>query len=194
MTKKGLFSIFLLLTGILVFTSSCSSDDNEDRQNDALEFDATPAQDYDGISIDFKLLNSDNMALKSFREGEDILFSLKIENNRDSVVVMPTITELAKDMFHVYSVTGKDFGKPWDTILTGLGATFFFTGTPKTFRYSWLGGIEEYPVEELQKESYATFRRMTLRSPLPKGDYYSQFEITIDGGRKIVCRKDFTVK
>ena len=83
MTKKGLFSIFLLLTGILVFTSSCSSDDNEDRQNDALEFDATPAQDYDGISIDFKLLNSDNIALKSFREGEDILFSLKIENNRD---------------------------------------------------------------------------------------------------------------
>lgn len=195
--KKKVYAIsfFLLLLGIESFAVSCSSDDKEE-QRIVLDIDTAPAQDYNGICIDFKLLNSDSVAIKTFKEGENILFNLEIENRRDTVVYMPTVTILAEDMFHVYSAYGRDYGKPWDWLQTGLAVTLFFPKTSKVFCYSWLGEIDtdpSSPDERQSRHSFANFRRASVRAPLPKGDYFTQFEMEIDGGKKIVCRKDFKV-
>lgn len=76
------FPLFLLFAGICTFALSCSSnDDANSNDNDAKETvltDMNTRQDYDSISVDFCLLNSEGQAVTTFKEGEQIIFRLTV--------------------------------------------------------------------------------------------------------------------
>ena len=189
-------SLFLLLMGMLA--ASCSSDDNDDPQPqpEVLDLDTEPAKDYDGLSVQLQLLNSDSVALKTFKEGEDIIFMLSITNNREEVATIPAIVLLAEDIFHIYSVEGDDLGKPWDDYITsGSGVCLVWTNRPQVFDCCLDGVIEPFSFDEFDKAYDHTIhlKKRTLHSKLPKGNYYTKFDMPFEKGQIITFKKEFKV-
>ena len=71
------FLLCLFIVGICNYVCSCSSNDDVE---DTVEIDLNTVQDCDSISVDFRLVNSEGQAVKTFKEGEQILFRLTVTN------------------------------------------------------------------------------------------------------------------
>ena len=63
-------------------------------KKDETVFDNDPPQHFDGLTVTYQLLNKDSIPMKSFKQGEDIIFSLIIKNNRDTTVSLPLIDSI----------------------------------------------------------------------------------------------------
>ena len=113
MIKKFLLCLFIV--GICNYVCSCSSDDDVE---DTVEIDLNTVQDCDSISVDFRLVNSEGQAVKTFKEGEQILFRLTVTNKTGKKLnCQSPVNIVGVDMFQVYS-NGKILGRPWDFTLT----------------------------------------------------------------------------
>ena len=175
---------------------SCSRSDNEDAENvSKIEVDTNTFREYDGIGINFQLLNSDSIPVKSFSLGENVFFKLSITNNRKDIAELSSSVELANDIFHVYSADGKDIGTPWDTyLIMGPAALEISPGTTIVFSCAWAGEVEEPPYDEILRKSKLHLLKTKARSTLPKGEYKCKFDIPLEKGRTITCNKEFKVK
>ena len=91
---KNLRNYFLaiLIIGVGIAAIACSSDDEP--KKDETVFDNDPPQHFDGLTVTYQLLNKDSIPMKSFKQGEDIIFSLIIKNNRDTTVSLPLIDSI----------------------------------------------------------------------------------------------------
>ena len=213
-----------LFAGIGTLSISCNSDDG-DSELPSVPTDSTKStipEDKpfvgvtymeDSVKIQLQLLNSDSVAMDTFKEGEDIIFNLTITNTGSDWVQTAPMEKFSDDIFSVYSSDGVYIGKPWDQRLM----TYFYPLlTPRTVREqvcSWLEVPDgdmvnlclwiENPVEDtsnLNLDQYVStinriiFLKKERRQPLPKGSYYTQFNVSIIEGRTTTIKMDFSVE
>ena len=187
--ELNLFFLPLLIVGVGMFAIACSSDDHEESKEDEVIIDNDPPQIVDGFSVSLQLLNKDSVAVKSFTEGENIIFRLVITNKRDSTVSLRYLPEiLGDDAFTVYNKENVKIDKPWDVKAEWGGLRpRLHTDDSLTIEVPWIGGTAKTTV---------LFISWGNKTPLSKGSYYSQFDICIDSysDKKVSCRKDFVVK
>lgn len=179
--------LFLLIMGTGTTALSCSSNDDDEPKNEEMIVDNDPPQNCEGLSVSLQLLNSDSIAMKTFRQGENIIFRLTITNNRDSTVSLPLILDVIDDnAFTVYDSKGNKVGKPWESRSLWNPRPRLVENHSLTFEMSWLDGTAKPDL---------AFSDLGKRDPLPVGNYYTLFDINIflNSDKKVTCRKDFTI-
>lgn len=198
MTRKHYFYsllVLLSLAGTMTLTS-CSKDDDDVKKEEniivEMETDDDPPIEIDEISIDFKLLNTDSIAMKTFKEHDDFFFVLSFTNNDNQDIDFPKDNDIiGDDFFRVYTSDGIYVGRPWDLTIISISLPYIRSKASKVIWCSWLsysnrdGKILRIPGYELFKFPNRVF--------LPKGSYYSEFEITIHNGKKVKLRKEFKI-
>ncbi len=207
---KFLFSV--MIAGIGTLSISCSGDDGSgDLPNIPLE-PTGPEEDVpeeepfvgvtyieDSVKIQLQLLNSDSVAVDTFTEDEDIIFKLSISNISSGWIFTATILEFSENIFDVYSSDGTYVGRPWDgRIISGIHSFL----TPEMLQEHLCSWLEEPVVDPKTKyrESFLPtgrrpirYYKLERRQPLPKGSYYTQFDVSIIEGKTITIRMDFNV-
>ena len=135
----------------------------------------------------FQLLNNEKQAVKSFKEGDNITFRIVVVNERNQERDLPHVIDLfSRDLFRVYASDGKDLGLPWDYMVppAPIGITYFAPKGSLEVVCPWLD--DGTPTKICGKE--------TLKKPLVKGNYYTEFELTLEDNVKLKLRKDFTIE
>lgn len=156
----------------------------------------------DSIKIQLQLLNSDSVAMNTFKEGEDIIFKLTIMNMSGELVMITPIDEFSDDnIFNIYSSNGSYVGKPWDGRWIALIHSFLTPGMLQEHTCSWLEEPVGDTVDYLLNGTSTSIARVPIRyykqerrQPLPKGSYYTQFNVSIIEGRTTTIRMDFNVE
>ena len=198
MTSKSciLYSLLVLLSAAGAMTlTSCSKDDDVAESNVVsieMEPDNDLPVDIDGISVDFKILNTDSVAMKTFKEFEDFFFVLSFTNTGNQTVDFPRVIDLVEeDMFRVYTSDNIYVGRPWDTTYITVFLPYIHPQSTKVIWCSWYtySGYDDKP---LRIPGYELLK-LSQRFPLPKGSYYTEFEITIHDGKKVKFRKEFKI-
>ena len=179
---------FLLWMGavlmITIGTSSCNSDDEEGNDNFP-------------ISVDFLIQDEHNVEKYIFKEGEDIIFRIDLTNNDTVDAILPSSIEImGYDVFHVYSKNGEDMGTPYDVVCPGAeGHLRLEAKVTRKYLCPWINN----PDSEFNNPEYYYLKpsfmaaRIEKKRPLPKGEYYSKFDIKLDNNRVITCQKSFSV-
>ena len=67
--------MFLLIVETGIIFTSCSSEDNNTKEEDLVEIDYDKGQDYNGLHVLLQLLNEDGVAVKTFHEGKNNYFN-----------------------------------------------------------------------------------------------------------------------
>ena len=156
----------------------------------------------DSVKIQLQLLNSDSVAMDTFKEGEDIIFKLTIMNMGSELVMITPIDEFSDDnIFNIYSSNGSYVGKPWDGRWIALIHSFLTPGMLQEHTCSWLEEPVGDTVDYLLNGTSTSIARVPIRyykqerrQPLPKGSYYTLFNVSIIEGRTTTIRMDFNVE
>lgn len=173
----------------------------------------------DSVKIQLQLLNPDCVAMDTFKEGEDIIFKLTVTNTSGEWVTMTPLHQISDNIFNIYSSDGTDMGKPWDERLTIRTHSFLTPGMSIELVCSLLeepdedmkeicswnedlaGHVEEIEgfdwekyIQKTMGERLVGFLKKESRLPLPKGNYYTQFDVSIIEGKTITIRMDFKVE
>lgn len=200
MNKRKLFNVIqtiLFLVGTCTFVCSCSNDDDV---KDAIVMDLNTVQNYDSISVDFRLVNSEGQAVKTFKEGEQIIFRLTVTNQLDKTLkVNKPINIFGEDLFQIYS-NGKPEDKPWDYSILSSGPLTHYWAAHKSYVYEcpWQGLVYEpeeaidINFDEIPSSGVALFKKHD-RQPLPVGNYYTEFKLILNEDNFITCYKDFSI-
>lgn len=196
--RQELFNKHLLLlfiVGVFTFVLSCSSDD-ETKKKEVV--DMNTIQDYDSISVDFRLMNADGLAVKTFKEGEQIRFYLAITNKMDKTLkIQIPVYVVGEDLFQVYSRSGP-VDRPWDySALTFALGHYWSAHKSYVYECSWQGQVfdrrSELAADIETPSSGITLLKERERQPLPVGCYYTEFKLTLNKENIITCHKDFYV-
>ena len=194
--KKISFMVMSLLLAGMAFTACSSDDDMQVKENVVL--DADTLQVFDGFDVKFQMLDAQGRPVTKFKEGENITFKLAVTNKQKETFDLPS-TFIGMDAFHIFSTSGNDLGLPWDAVVQkGISAYFLHQSESATVSCQAFGKKDE----EIPFESKLDFARYKDRNPLPKGSYYTQFELNLnaqgktpsEGAKGIVCRKAFTIE
>ncbi len=180
----------LLAIGLL---SACSkSDDVTDIYSE--KEGAGTIEESCGQMVDFQLQNEDGIECYEFKEGDNIIFRLGIKNDTDGDAILPSFSEvLGLDVFTVFSQEGVKIGTPWDVIMTsfreceviGAHKSAVFVCPWFDIPALYFNGTEHYYSEYFYKKDD--------KSPLPKGEYYSEFDIKFNE-KTITCNRKFEIK
>lgn len=209
--EKLNLSIFLLplFAAIGLLVTACSSDDEKTTPvpETKVEFDSDTINVYDNIGVIFQLLNSENQAVTSFKEGEDITISLKIANYRSEDVFLRHDEDLVgPNVFELFTREGVSLGVPWDemgspSLGTQINPNGFTVISCAAFGKRNDDGSYRYD----PNISSIVFLRTKDREALPKGRYLCKFvidlnestgvllEYTNDKERFVECKKEFEV-
>jgi hypothetical protein len=144
--------------------------------------------------VEFQLQNEYGIECYDFKEGDNIIFRLEFRNDSDEDAQVARFSEIIGwDGFRVYSIEGKDMGTPWDQIVTN-SRMYDFIGahSSEVILCPWFdipalycNGHEQY----YSNMYYKTDEKM----PLPKGQYYSRFEIKFED-KVITCNRNFIIR
>ena len=197
MKKLNLMFMSLLLAGMGIAFTACSSDNNDPKPEE-LVLDADTLQVFDGFDVKFQMLNAQGRPVTKFKEGENITFKLAVTNKQKETFELIT-NFIGMDAFHIFSASGNDLGLPWDAVVTkGFPVFRLHQSESAIVSYQAFGKKDE----EIPFESKLDFARNKDRNPLPKGSYYTQFELNLnaqgetpsEGSKGIVCKKSFTIE
>lgn len=182
----------LLALGLL---SACSKSDDVTDINNHSEKDGTGTiEKSSDLMVDFRLQNEDGMECYDFKEGDNIIFRLEIKNDTDEDAILPPFSEvLGLDVFTVFSQEGVKIGTPWDVIMTifreceiiGAHNSVVFVCPWFDIPALYYNGPHHYYSEYFYKKDD--------KSPLPKGEYFSEFEIRLNE-KTITCSRKFEIK
>ena len=182
----------LLALGLL---SACSKSDDVTDINNHSEKDGTGTiEKSSDLMVDFRLQNEDGMECYDFKEGDNIIFRLEIKNDTDEDAILPPFSEvLGLDVFTVFSRKGVKIGTPWDVIMTSFReCEIIGAQSSAVFVCHWFdipalyyNGTEHYYSEYFYKKDD--------KSPLPKGEYYSEFDIKLND-KTITCHRKFEIE
>ena len=182
----------LLALGLL---SACSkSDDVTDINNHSEKDGAGTIEKSSDLMVDFRLQNEDGMECYDFKEGDNTIFWLEIKNDTDEDVILSPFSEvLGFDVFTVYSQEGVKIGTPWDVIMTSFReCEIIGAHNSVVFVCPWFdipalyyNGTEHYYSEYFYKKDD--------KSPLPQGEYFSEFDIKLNG-KTITCYRKFDIR
>lgn len=174
MKVKNLFVLISFLLAII--SAGCTSDDDSENP----------------LTVNFQLQNADGDECYSFHEGENIIFRLEIKNNTDDDVRLPPIDEiLGFDIFHVYSKNGEDMGMSWDGIVTNFLPFYAIPAHTSDVKICPWFNIPSLATNGIGYSEY--FYKENDKSPLPKGDYYSKFDIKL-GDKTVTCHRSFKIQ
>ena len=195
MKKLNLMVMSLLMAG-MAFTACSNDDDMQVRENVVL--DADTVQVFDNFDVKFQMLDAQGRPVTKFKEGEDITFKLAVINKQKETFELST-EFIGMDAFRVFSAAGDNLGLPWDAVVQkGISAYFLHQSESATVLCLAFGKKDE----EIPLRSKLDFAKYKDRNPLPKGSYYTQFELKLnaqgktpgEGAKGIVCRKAFTIE
>lgn len=182
----------LLALGLL---SACSKSDDVTDINNHSEKDGTGTiEKSSDLMVDFRLQNEDGMECYDFKEGDNIIFRLEIKNDTDEDAILPPFSEvLGLDVFTVFSLEGVKIGTPWDVIMTSFRECEIIEAhSSAVFVCPWFdipalyfNGTDHYYSEYFYKKDD--------KSPLPKGEYYSEFGIKFNE-KTITCNRKFEIE
>ena len=102
-------TLILLTISAGIMLTSCSKDDDsiEPVAIETMETDQDQPILVDNIRIDFKILNTDSVAMKTFKEGENFYFTLSLTNVGTETLYLPYEQEIIGDeAFKVYTADG----------------------------------------------------------------------------------------
>ena len=190
--KLVLMMSVLLALGLL---SACSKSDDVTDINNHSEKDGTGTiEKSSDLMVDFRLQNEDGMECYDFKEGDNIIFRLEIKNDTDEDAILPPFSEvLGLDVFTVFSQEGVRIGTPWDVIMTSFReCEIIGAHNSAVFVCPWFdipalyfNGTDHYYSEYFYKKDD--------KSPLPKGEYFSEFEIRLNE-KTITCNRKFNIR
>lgn len=190
--KLVLMMSVLLALGLL---SACSKSDDVTDINNHSEKDGTGTiEKSSDLMVDFRLQNEDGMECYDFKEGDNIIFRLEIKNDTDEDAILPPFSEvLGLDVFTVFSQEGVKIGTPWDVIMTSFReCEIIGAHNSVVFVCPWFdipalyyNGTHHYYSEYFYKKDD--------KSPLPKGEYFSEFEIRLNE-KTITCSRKFEIE
>lgn len=190
--KLVLMMSVLLALGLL---SACSKSDDVTDINNHSEKDGTGTiEKSSDLMVDFRLQNEDGMECYDFKEGDNIIFRLEIKNDTDEDAILPPFSEvLGLDVFTVFSQEGVKIGTPWDVIMTsfreceiiGPHSSVVFVCPWFDIPALYFEGTEHYYSEYFYKKDE--------KSPLPKGEYFSEFDIKLNE-KTITCNQKFDIR
>ena len=193
--KRTFKTLGIFLSAIFLLTA-CSSSNDEVKEEELIEKDYDSGKDYNGVHVLLQLLSEDGIAVKTFKKGENIYFTLVITNNSKETLYLPDYSIfIGKEAFKVFSSDGKTLGVPYDSYAIS-GPTAISSGDVLTIKCPWLDDqsvTNPIVVNNPNHESGISFAKLTSRPMIPKGSYYTEFTITLNDDQKIVCRKDFKV-
>ena len=194
--KKISFMVMSLLLAGMAFTACSSDDDMQVKENVVL--DADTLQVFDGFDVKFQMLDAQGRPVTKFKEGENFTFKLAVINKQKETFELST-EFIGMDAFRVFSAAGDNLGLPWDAVVQkGISAYFLHQSESATVSCRAFGKSDE----EIPLRSKLDFAKYKDRNPLPKGSYYTQFELKLnaqgktpgEGAKGIVCRKAFTIE
>ena len=194
--KKISFMVMSLLLAGMAFTACSSDDDMQVKENVVL--DADTLQVFDGFDVKFQMLDAQGRPVTKFKEGENFTFKLAVINKQKETFELST-EFIGMDAFRVFSAAGDNLGLPWDAVVQkGISAYFLHQSESATVSCQAFGKKDE----EIPLRSKLDFAKNKDRNPLPKGSYYTQFELKLnaqgktpgEGAKGIVCRKAFTIE
>ena len=182
--KKILVLMMNMLLAIGLFSACNKSDEVTDVKID----------ESSGYMVKFQLQNEDGIECYEFKEGNNIIFRLEIKNDTDEDAILPPFSEvLGLDVFSVYSQKGVKIGTPWDVIMTSFRESDVIRAhSSAVFVCPWF----DIPALYFNgKEHYYSefFYKKDDKSPLPKGEYYSKFDIRLNN-KTITCNRKFEIK
>lgn len=190
--KLVLMMSVLLALGLL---SACSKSDDVTDINNHSEKDGTGTiEKSSDLMVDFRLQNEDGMECYDFKEGDNIIFRLEIKNDTDEDAILPPFSEvLGLDVFTVFSQEGVKIGTPWDVIMTSFReCEIIGAHNSVVFVCPWFdipalyyNGTHHYYSEYFYKKDE--------KSPLPKGEYFSEFDIKLNE-KTITCYRKFDIR
>ena len=167
-----------LLCMIVLCVAGCKDDDEVAYINVPSEDAFTLTRD--SVRVDFLLLNERGDTTTVFREGEDIVFDLKVTNHSSKAHNIGLITNMFTNyLFRVYSEYGRDFGMSFHypddmvgdgDIVSGPGYDLL-SGSTYHCLCSWKGNKEIY--------TYAPFHHNSNTPTLYKGRYYTIAKIRL---------------
>ena len=194
--KKISFMVMSLLLAGMAFTACSSDDDMQVKENVVL--DADTLQVFDGFDVKFQMLDAQGRPVTKFKEGENFTFKLAVINKQKETFELST-EFIGMDAFRVFSAAGDNLGLPWDAVVQkGISAYFLHQSESATVSCRAFGkNSDERPI--LTRLSLVKYKD---RNPLPKGSYYTQFELKLnaqgktpsEGSKGIVCKKSFTIE
>ena len=188
----------LLIAGLGMTFTACSDDSNDIQAKENVILDADTLQVFDGFDVKFQMLNAQGRPVTKFKEGENITFKLAVTNKQKETFEL-IADFIGMDAFHVFSASGDDYGLPWDAVVQmGMAVYFLHQSESATVSCRAFGkNGDERPI--LSRLSLVKDKD---RNPLPKGSYYTQFELNLnaqgktpsEGSKGIVCKKSFTIE
>ena len=100
MKKLNLMFMSLLMAGMGIAFTACSSDNNDPKPEE-LVLDADTLQVFDGFDVKFQMLNAQGRPVTKFKEGENITFKLAVTNKQKETFDLPS-TFIGMDAFHIF--------------------------------------------------------------------------------------------
>lgn len=182
--KKRILLMMSMLLSFGLFCACTKSDEVTD-----VKIDESSA-----LMVDFQLQNEDGIECYEFKEGNNIIFRLEIKNDTDEDAILPPFSEvLGLDVFSVYSQKGVKIGTPWDVIMTSFRESDVIRAhSSAVFVCPWF----DIPALYFNgKEHYYSefFYKKDDKSPLPRGEYYSEFVIRLNE-KPITCNRKFEIR
>ena len=114
MKKLNLMFMSLLMAGMGMAFTACSSDNNDPKPEEVV-LDADTLQVFDGFDVKFQMLDAQGRPVTKFKEGENFTFKVVVTNKQKETFELPS-TFIGDDIFHIFSANGADLGKPWDAV------------------------------------------------------------------------------
>ena len=192
--KKILVLMMNMLLAIGLFSACNKSDEVTDINNHSEKEGADTIEKGSDLMVGFQLQNEDGMECYDFKEGDNIIFRLEIKNDTDEDAILPPFSEvLGLDVFTVFSQEGVRIGTPWDVIMTSFReCEIIGAHNSAVFVCPWFdipalyfNGTDHYYSEYFYKKDD--------KSPLPKGEYFSEFEIRLNE-KTITCNRKFNIR
>lgn len=183
-----------VLLALGLFSACGNSDDIPDTNNHSEKEGAGTIEEISGDMVIFQLQNEDGMECYDFKEGDNIIFWLEIKNDTDEDAILPPFSEvLGLDVFSVYSQEGEKIGTPWDVIMTSFReCEIIGAHSSVKFVCPWFD-IPALYFNRTEHYYSEYFYKKENKSPLPKGEYYSEFVIKINE-KTITCNRKFEIK
>lgn len=192
--KKILVLMMNMLLAIGLFSACNKSDEVTDINNHSEKEGADTIEKGSDLMVGFQLQNEDGMECYDFKEGDNTIFWLEIKNDTDEDVILSPFSEvLGFDVFTVYSQEGVKIGTPWDVIMTSFReCEIIGAHNSVVFVCPWFdipalyyNGTHHYYSEYFYKKDD--------KSPLPQGEYFSEFDIKLNG-KTITCYRKFNIR
>lgn len=172
--NKNLFILMCFL--LTIFSAGCTSNDDSENQ----------------IIVNFQLQNEDGVECYDFHEGENIIFRLEIKNNTNDDAILPSIVDIiGYNTFHVYSKNGEDMGMPWDELVTNYLPHYIIEAHSSAVKICPWFNIPSLAING--HEYSGCFYKMDEKTPLPKGEYYSKFDIKLEN-KIVTCNRTFKIQ